>query len=269
VDVAYEVVGSGPPVLLISGLAQTGARWRRVAERLAKPAPGPAGDADVRTFTVVTVDNRETGGTGPCPEPFTLADIAADHLALMTRLGHQRFFLAGISMGGMISQEILRAAPERVEAAALFATHGGTPASVPPPDPGILMPSRPIVTDDDRLEAARDMWSRLAGPGFATEHADIIEEEAQLSLRAATPLDGVIRQIQAITQYDMGDALVGMPVPIVVGHGDHDPLVPYENGVRLAAHLGVELVTYAGAGHALEFERPDDVAVLLRRQFAA
>jgi len=123
VKVAHEAIGSGPPVLLVSGLSQRGARWRRVADRLAKPGAGHLG-ADPRTFTVITADNRETGDTGPSPDgaPFTLTDIAHDLLDLMTSLGHPRFFLAGISMGGMIAQEIVRAAPERVRACGLFAT---------------------------------------------------------------------------------------------------------------------------------------------------
>jgi pimeloyl-ACP methyl ester carboxylesterase len=54
---------------------------------------------------------------------------------------------------------------------------------------------------------------------------------------------------------------------LVVIHGDCDPLVPYENGVRLAKKLGVELVTLEGAGHALEFERPAEVADLLTQRF--
>jgi pimeloyl-ACP methyl ester carboxylesterase len=258
VDVAYEVVGSGPPVLLVSGLSQTGARWRRVAERLAKPAPGHPLGGDPRTFTVVTADNRETGGTGPCPDGFTLADVAQDLLALMTRLGHQRFFLGGISMGGMIAQEILGAAPDRVRAAVLLATHSGHEQSVQA-DPTVLM-----VPD------AQTLWTRLSGPGFAEAHPDVIEEEARLSVQSATPLDGVMRQMQAIFQYDMGERLAGLAqsMPVAVAHGDHDPLVPYENGVRLAAQLGVPLVTYEGSGHGLEFERPDEVAALMRATFA-
>jgi pimeloyl-ACP methyl ester carboxylesterase len=274
VKVAHESIGSGPPVLLVSGLSQRGARWRRVAERLAKPGPAHPLGSDPRTFTVVTVDNRETGDTGPSPDgaPFTLTDVAHDHLDLMTSLGHHRFFLAGISMGGMIAQEIVRAAPERVRACGLFATHGGGETALPPPDTSVLMPSKPVVDEASRLDAGRELWTRLSGPGFAQAHPDIIEEEARLSVEKPTPLDGVIRQMQAIFAFDPGTELVGVlgaRVPMVLGHGDCDPLVPYENGVILSQRLGVDLVTFTGAGHALEFERPDEVATLLRQLFAA
>ena len=249
-------VGTGDPVLLVSGLGQVGRRWRRVAALLA--------DA----HTVVMPDNRETGGTGPCPDGFTLTDIAEDHLALMTHLGFETFFLGGISMGGMISQEIIRLAPGRVRAAVLCSTHGGTPTAIPPSDPMILLRGgREGGTDP--LSVAKGTWSNLAGPGFADAHPDVIEEEAKLTLEAATRAEGYMRQFQAIFAWDPGDALVGTAVPIAVVHGDADPLVPYENGVDLARRLGVELHTLPGAGHVLESERAQEVAAIMRSHFAA
>jgi pimeloyl-ACP methyl ester carboxylesterase len=247
--------------VLVSGLAQVGARWRRVATLLEDE------------FTVVTVDNRECGGTGPCPDGFTVPDMGADVLAAMTRLGHERFFLGGISMGGMIAQEVMRQAPERVRAAVLFATGGGMGVHVQgdmtvlQPPGGAIDPSDPVA----RLEAARETWTRLSGPGFADAHPDVIDEEAQLSVDAATPLEGIMRQLQAIFAWNPGDELVGLAerVPLVIAHGDADPLVPYENGRILAERYGSELVTYPGSGHVLESERAEEVAALMRSHFSA
>ena len=231
-------------------------------------------------YTVVMVDNRECGGTCPCPEGFGIHDMAADVLDAMTTLGHERFFLGGISMGGMIAQEIVRQAPERVRAAVFLSTSGGASVAVQGDVSVLLQGERP--DPDDRaavFAAAKATWGRLAGPGFAEAHPEVIEEEARLSVEAATPLDGVMRQIMAITQWDPGDDLVGVTnhdlvgvtnkVPIAIAHGNADPLVPYVNGVNLARKLGVDLVTYDGAGHVLESERADEVAQLMRRHFEA
>jgi 3-oxoadipate enol-lactonase len=207
-------------------------------------------------FAVVAVDNRECGGTGPCPDGFTLTDCALDVIETLDGLGLDAVCLAGISMGGMIAQEVLAEAPTRVTAAALLATSPGQSLGVPPPDMTILMAPSPA-----------ELWTRLTGPGFAAGHPDIIAEEAQLSVDAATPIEGIVRQVQAIAQFDPLDRLDGLDVPTLVIHGDHDPLVPYENGVRLAKKLGTELVTLEGAGHALEFERPAEVARLLADRF--
>jgi 3-oxoadipate enol-lactonase len=240
----YDVAGTGPPVVLVSGLAQVGRRWRRIVERLAPD------------YTVITIDNRETGRGGSFPDGFTLADMGADVLAVMTDVGHERFFLGGISMGGMIAQEVIRQAPERVRAAVLLATAGGATGYVPPPDMTILMNPDPVA-----------MWGALTGAAFRDAHPEVLAEEAALSVASATPLDGIMRQIQAITAWDPLDAIADTVVPIVVAHGDADPLVPYENGVNLAKKLGVELVTYEGSGHVLESERVDDVVDLMRRVF--
>ncbi|HUS61024.1 MAG TPA: alpha/beta hydrolase, partial [Acidimicrobiales bacterium] len=197
---AHPHVGDGPPVVLVSGLAQPGARWRRVAALLA--AAG---------HRAITFDNRECGATGPCPDGFTLTDCAGDILETVDALGLDRFFLAGISMGGMIAQEVMALAPERVDAAALLATSPGQSIGVPPPDLAILMAPSP-----------QELWTRLSGPGFAEAHPDVIEEEAQLSIEAATPVDGIMRQLQAIMQFDPGAKVDGLDIPTVVIHGDHD-----------------------------------------------
>lgn len=247
--VGYEVAGSGEDtILLVSGLGQTGRRWRRVVPLLVEAG-----------YSVVHFDNRETGTTGPCEDGFTLADVAADALELLTSLGHERFFLAGISMGGMISQEIVRLAPERVRAVVLLATHGGASIAVPPPDLGILGPGAD----------GTPTWARLAGPGFYEAHPDVIDEETALSVESATQPAGYLRQMQAIASFDPQAAVRDLGVRIVIGHGDADPLVPYENGVRLAKELGVELVTYEGAGHVLECERVPEIVDLMLRTFVS
>jgi 3-oxoadipate enol-lactonase len=246
--IAHEVNGSGEPVLLVAGLGQSGIRrWHRVVKLLS---------AD---YEVVTVDNRGIGRSGPCSEPFTVADMAQDALDVMTALGHEAFFLAGHSMGGMIAQEIVRLAPARVRGAVLFSTSPGG-ANAVAPQAGL---------DALRPEPGRPTWAKLTGPGFAEAHPEIIEEETQISIEVATPPQMYMLQLQAIGQFAGAESLRTCGVPFLVVHGDHDPLVPYENGVRLARKLGVELVTYEGAGHMIECERPAEMVADMRRHFSA
>ena len=257
--VAHDIAGSGDPVYLVAGLGQVGERWHRVIPRLAEE------------YTVVTLDNRETGRTGGSTENFGLPDLGGDVLALASALGHDRFFLMGISMGGMISQEVVRQGGDRVRAAVLLATYGEAASRVPPEDLGILLrggEGLDLTTDPGRMEAAKRGWASLTGPGFADAHPDVVDEEAALGIKAATPPIAYMKQMQAINQWDPADALVGTPVPIVVGHGNADPLVPYANGVNLSSALGVELVTYEGSGHWLEVERAAEVAQLAKDHFA-
>lgn len=91
----------------------------------------------------------------------------------------------------------------------------------------------------------------------------MIEEETALSVESATQPAGSLRQMQAISSFDPAAAIRDLGVRIVIGHGNADPLVPYENGVRLAKALGVELVTFEGAGHVLECERVPEIVDLI------
>src|SRR5688500_17080373 len=243
---AYETIGAGPPVLFVSGWSQPGRRWLRFAERLAD------------RYTCVMPDNRESGRTGPSPEPFTLTDLADDLLALMTKLGHERFLLVGVSMGGMISQELITRAPERVVAAVLVSTWGASPSAVLAPDPTVVFP-----VGTTRYEIGYNLWSRLSGPGFAEAHPEVIHEQAVLNAEYESTIDSVMRQLEAIRQWDPGDALLHVHVPIKLVHGDHDPIISYENGVRLAESLASDLATYEGVGHGLPFERPADFTALV------
>lgn len=249
-DLAYETVGDGPPILMVQGWSQPGSRWRRVAERLAD------------RYTCVMPDNRECGRTGPSPEPFTLTDLAHDLLRLMDALGHERFLLLGVSMGGMISQEVVIQAPQRVVAAVLVSTWGSSVDAVLAPDPTVVFP-----VGTTRYEIGYNLWSKLAGPGFAEAHPEAIHEQALINAEHEVTLDNVMRQLDAIRQWGPGDALLHTGVPIRLVHGDTDPLIPYENGVRLAERLGIELVTYEGVGHGVPFERPEEFQAVVDEFF--
>lgn len=110
--IAYEVAGSGPPVLLLHGFPQTRAMWGAIAAQLAE------------RFTVVWSDLRGYGDSvapdGAGPEAFTFRAMGADQLALMAHLGFQRFQLVGHDRGARVAYRMALDAPERVERLALL-----------------------------------------------------------------------------------------------------------------------------------------------------
>lgn len=250
--IAYEYAGTGPPVALVSGLGQPGERWRRVVSHLTDD------------FTVVTFDNRETGRTGAYPAGFDLGDLAIDILDTMTAIGFEDFHLAGLSMGGMISQEVLNLAPDRLRSVALIATHGAHAASIQAdPEYARQIFSVPPADPEERLDAMRGLWSLLTGPGFAEAHPEVIEEEAMLSISNPTRADGFARQMQAITRFDPGEVRSAAPVAVI--HGDSDRLIPTENGRTLAERFGVDLTLVAGGGHDLDVDSAAPLANILKR----
>ncbi|MEI6183223.1 MAG: alpha/beta hydrolase [Polynucleobacter sp.] len=107
IEIACQVGGSGPPILLLHGFPQTKAIWENVAPELAK------------NFTVVASDLR---GYGESSKPhgkkdhstYSKRSMAADQHALMKALGYQQFFLLGHDRGGRVSHRLAMDFPESV-----------------------------------------------------------------------------------------------------------------------------------------------------------
>ncbi|MEL6168766.1 MAG: alpha/beta hydrolase [Pseudomonadota bacterium] len=106
--IAYEVVGDGPPVLLLHGFPQTRALWRQVAPRLAS------------RNTLILPDLRGYGASSkPAArddlENYSFRAMGADMLSLMTELGHRRFHLVGHDRGGRVAHRMALDAQDRIE----------------------------------------------------------------------------------------------------------------------------------------------------------
>jgi len=94
INLYYEVHGSGYPLILIRGLASNADHWY---------CQTPAFSSH---YSVVVFDNRGIGRSDISDAPFTTSTMADDTVGLMDSLGIRRAHILGISMGGMIAQEI-------------------------------------------------------------------------------------------------------------------------------------------------------------------
>src|SRR4051794_24915101 len=112
-ELYYEVHGEGEPLLCVMGLA---------ADTLAWTLQVPAWSAAYKT---IVFDNRDVGRSGYVEGDYDVADMARDTLALADELGLESFHLLGVSMGGMIAQEVGLAAGGRVRPLTLVVPLGG------------------------------------------------------------------------------------------------------------------------------------------------
>src|ERR1700754_4754763 len=115
----FESTGDGPAVLLIMGLGLPGDAWWRTVPVLA------------RACRVLTFDNRGSGRAEPAGR-LTIAGMAADAASVLDAAGVARAHVYGVSMGGMIAQELALTFPERVGSLVLGATSPGGRAATPP-----------------------------------------------------------------------------------------------------------------------------------------
>jgi pimeloyl-ACP methyl ester carboxylesterase len=112
--------GDGPPLLLVHGWPENWYAWRMVMPALA------------RDFEVIAVDQRGIGQTDKPQDGYDTGTLAADLVALMDALGHQRFAVVGHDVGHFISYALAADHPDRVDRVALLEVPG-PPGAVPSP----------------------------------------------------------------------------------------------------------------------------------------
>ena len=247
--IAWEAEGpdGAPAVLLIMGLAYPAAMWFRLVPALAE------------RFRVIRVDNRGAGHTGDVPgAPYTVETMAADCLAVLDAAGVQAAHVVGISMGGLMAQELALTAPERVLSLCLTATHPGIAHAVVNPDAMAMLMKRGEMTPAEAAEASVPYNYAPATP------RERIEEDWAVRFPLAETNDGYMAQAVGTSQWDGFDRVGGITAPTMVLHGELDALVPPDNGRILAERIpGAELVLVPDANHVLMTDQPEQVTKVL------
>lgn len=249
--IAYQAQGSGTPVLLIQGWAYPAASWYRQVEALAPK------------HRVITVDNRGAGLTGDAPgAPYTVEMMAADCLAVLDDAGVDRAHVVGISMGGLMAQELALSHPERLLSLTLLASHPGTAAGVWPQEVHEFLAARAGM---QQLEAREFSLPFNYAPTTSRERIEqdwAVRESGTASPEATAAQGGTALWCRY-------DELPSVTVPTLVAQGDIDRLVDPGNAEKLAVAIpGAELVMIPGANHILTTDQTDAVNQLLLDWFA-
>jgi pimeloyl-ACP methyl ester carboxylesterase len=263
VTLHYEETGDrhAPAILLIMGLGTQLIAWPEDFRR-ALAADG---------FRVIAFDNRDIGLSAVIDDaphsnlawaafasrfglrwqaPYTLADMAADAVALLDALGIAAAHVVGASMGGMIAQNIAAAHPARVLSLTSIMSTSGAPG-LPGPTPALrrrlLSPRRrdPVATTADLLE--RTSFPDPARPPGAF-HA--MAERAHA--RAWNPSARTRHLLAILADGSRADRLAAITAPTLVIHGAQDPLIPPACGADTAARIaGARLEIIDGMAHDL------------------
>lgn len=250
-QIAWESTGTGPAVLLIMGLAYPAASWFRQVPVLADH------------HRVLTVDNRGAGATGDVVgAPYTVEMMAADCLAVLDAAGEEQAHIVGISMGGLMAQEIALTHPERVLSLALLATHPGTAHGVWPPEVMTFLQSRVGMTPEESREASIPF-----NYAPSTSRALIEQDWAMRAAGTASPV-GYAAQ-SGTARWSGYDRLPSLLPRTLVMQGEGDRLVVPANGEKIAAAIpDAKLVTIADANHVLTTDQAETVNQVLLDWFA-
>jgi 3-oxoadipate enol-lactonase len=242
--VHWRASGNGPPLLLLNGWTASGLAWpHQWLSRLEE------------SYDVIRIDNRGTGWSRSAPSPFTIQDLADDARDVLDDSAIEPAAVLGISMGGMIAQELAIRHSDVVQKLVLVATRPPTPAHSPlSADVLRLTWGRPLQGHSLR-EYFVTTWAQTTGDGFAAAHPQILDELGDQIMRRITPRDGLVNQMRAIMAWHGPQRLRRISAPTTIVHGAQDPLIAVENGRRLAGLIpAARYVELPGVGHLVAHE---------------
>jgi len=236
----YDREGSGEPLLWITGFAISSEVFRT-------GMPAYIGE-----FDCIRYDNRGAGRSQAPWRPTSMAELAGDAVALLDALGIASAHVYGLSMGGMVAQELAIRFPDRVRALVLGATtHGG---------PRAILPS-PSIAAGLATSAGRVRGELVAGALFSErfrrEHPNEVRSALALLAAHRATARGLAGHWWSSFFHDTYARLPRIAAPTLVLHGGQDRLTPVANARVLAARIpGATLRVLPKAGHAYLFEDP-------------
>jgi pimeloyl-ACP methyl ester carboxylesterase len=266
-DLAYHVVGDGPPVLLCNGLGGSWKAWTHQIRHLCD------------RYRFVSWDYRGLFRSGPPParDAIRVEHSALDGLRIMDAEGIDRAALFGWSMGVQVSLEVFRSAPDRVAAMALMSGVAGRPwdtvlnlkamAHVLPPLIRLARSyprlSRGIT---QRLVSSPETvgWAKRLGLTASTLDDVVFQELADSFIDV--DLDLYLHTLELLGEHDARDVLPDVDVATLVLVGDRDTFTPRQAAEQMVRRIrGAELMVVPGGTHYLAVEYPEVVNLRLEK----
>jgi pimeloyl-ACP methyl ester carboxylesterase len=259
-QLAYWTQGSGPPVVLIQGVAVHGEAWR------------PQVDALADRYHCLWFDNRGLGQSQPVGATVSVAQMADDVGRLMDAAGWESAHIVGHSLGGLVALELAFQARARVRSLALLCTFANGRAA------GKLSPRMLWVgmrtQIGSRRQRSRAFLELVLPPALlAGANRDALAAQMGTVFGRDLGVAPVVQsaQMAAMRAYDarrrLGD-LIGLPTLVV--SATHDPIAPPAVGRELAAGIpGARYVEVEAASHGLPIQCAPEVNQLLAAHFAA
>jgi pimeloyl-ACP methyl ester carboxylesterase len=244
--VAYDIHGSGEPVLMVNGIGADRAGW------------GMQAPAVSREFMTITYDNRDVGETGPGANPrfYPIRQFADDAAGLLDVLGIDSAHIVGASMGGCIAQEFAISHPQRTRSTTII-------CSWPRVDPWLAElweQWEHLFRALGPVEWSRTTWlwvfthRAYRDPGFLEK----LLRGAEINPRQQS-LEMYLRQSHAAKTFDALDRLGSITAPAHVICGAEDIFTPVRYSEAIAAAIpNAKLSVMPNVGHGMFWEATDD-----------
>jgi 3-oxoadipate enol-lactonase len=248
IETAWYEVGSGPPLILVHGLADDHRAWRRCIPDL------------MLSHRVILYDLRGHGGTSLGSPAGTLHQLAADVASLIDALKVERAVVAGFSLGGTIAMRLAIDHPDKVAGLILVATSSRVDKAAAE---WYAQRSAMVAVGDPELQATIDRDTEDVYRNSPEEAA------AGLKIRRESTSDprgfgNACRALAAMGMQPLDPELTRIHSPTLIVASDLDQLCPPRAAEIVAAGIkGSRLQLINGAGHPIPVERPRELARLI------
>jgi pimeloyl-ACP methyl ester carboxylesterase len=240
----WDSAGEGAPVLLITGIGLSGGSWWRTVPVLAE------------RFRVLTYDNRGIGRSTTLNYNYTTEAMADDAVAVLDSAGVARAHVYGMSLGGMVAQQLALRHPDRVAALVLGCTQPGGRRAVRADEAALAFFRRRA-----RLPAEESAWASVPynyGRRCRYEHTQRIAED--IARRLANPFNerAYRAQLCAGMLHNCLGRLEQIAAPTLIVHGRDDRVIPAANAELMAERIpNVQVRLLEECGHMFPTEDPD------------
>lgn len=244
VRLRYETWGVGEaPLALLHGLGSSADDWL-----MQLPAFAPY-------YRCIAIDLRGHGLSGKPPGPYSVPLFAEDVAGLLVAIDSGPLHVLGLSLGGMVAQQLAIAHPGMVRSLVLLNTL-----------PGLWPPTREIVQLGARRLAVpwrrrtmSQQAARVVADLFPSPEHVVLRRQAESRLAANDPA-AYQRATQAVLRFRPGAALGRISCPVLIVAGEADRVVPAVYQARLRRALPrARFVSIPGGGHACNVEQPETV----------
>lgn len=241
-SIHWESYGEKEPLLLISGVS--GGTWTW-AESIEAWSPH---------FRVIVFDNIGSGRSSKPDRPYTIEEMADHAAAVLDAAGVRQTGVVGLSMGGMIAQELILRYPDRIHRLVLGSTHCGGGKRIPP-HPNVIQrfSNNKCLSQEEIVDKNLEL---LVTSRFRKKGSDAVKRYKERQLKAPLQPDYALkRQLEAIGAFDACERIHKIQVPTLILTAERDILVPPENGRLLYIQIpNAVKKSFANAGHLIHLE---------------
>ena len=252
VNIYYEIHGVGEPLLLIMCYGSNSCHWFAIRDKLADE------------HRLIIFDNRGTGRSDKPDIPYTGEMMVGDIIGLLDELNIGRANVFGVSMGGMLAQELTLRYPDRVRNLILGCTSCGGPHAVPSTPEAVTFlfdQNRAQMTQEEKAHSTIPwLWTRE----FIDKNPEAVKRYVVTTTERPTPLYAYSCQGNFLMGFNSYDRLPEVKARALVICGEQDRLIPPQNSRILASRIpGAELVVLKNAGHGFITDSAEDCSRII------